>query len=847
MKHQEIVEKYHKHLKEYATDESGDLKTKKLVRTAVTRAFPELGEYFVQNFPDNLDEWRKFMYIILNNLYDVPVCPICGNPVKLENYVKGFGTTCSKECQGKWFSRQTDIHKRMSETKKNNGGCNIPGLEGYITYTENNGNYVVIKDYCKHGDLRISRPALNTLLNSTDLGQPSCLCPECSKEIYENFTLTQEEYDTYINETFPEYVTELYSKRDGTNYKESVWITRKPREFRILTDYYSKHIETYKDKSQLPELYHVVLNRITERPRCVCPDCNEYVSFVNTARSYNKFCDRHGRSYNRSAGEYEIENFLRLNYPDVRYSISERNILSDGKEFDFYFPDTNTALEYNGGFFHSTKVNRSATAHLDKKNDALSKGVRLYFLWDDDWKERRAVCEDMIRRIIRLDIVEVPDTIITHKPVSPVIVEQFISDNTLYRLSQPIDRCMGLYTDDGLVAVMPVRDNPDGSYTILCYTEKLGHIVPSGPERLFRALDIPEGSTVYYDVDEDLSSDLIPRSLGMEFVSHTNPPKYYYKGSRYDTSAGADNPKYLFTCYGAGVSRYVGVKGSGVCPDTQAQNVLSMVYGDLDFNTFTRMASHIKGTGSISEKLYCLRHSFNEPPKCPFCNRYRRFYNNVVGYEPTCGNLVCQSDYTNNIAYKKPKEKVKIGHIEQLRDKIRKLLNEKGFDIEEIYKDDEYRLTYKLKCLRCGDIIDIPSVYLRNKINTEGDLKFCNNCDGFIYKTYQSNKRERLPHILNQIQNEGRILWKNDLMKPHIRKEIVTLLPWLNITDSWNSRAVLWHLLNKNYDEPKCPDCGRRQKFVKGDTPTSGHYTDTCDCHRTLQGRGKNMHHNRKP
>lgn len=99
---------------------------------------------------------------------------------------------------------------------------------------------------------------------------------------------------------------------------------------------------------------------------------------------------------NRSAGEMEIENFIRTIY-DGEIETNNRTVLG-GNELDIWLPDKNIAIEYNGNFWHSD-VKKEKTYAVRKYEMAARAGVRLIQIQEWQWHndEIRERLENLIR------------------------------------------------------------------------------------------------------------------------------------------------------------------------------------------------------------------------------------------------------------------------------------------------------------------------------------------------------------------------------------------------------------------------------------------------------------------
>lgn len=76
----------------------------------------------------------------------------------------------------------------------------------------------------------------------------------------------------------------------------------------------------------------------------------------------------------------------------------DRTILSP-KEIDIYVPSKKFGIECHGLYWHSegSKNVKDKRSHLFKTQSALEKGVQLLQLFEDEWRDKRSICESLIK------------------------------------------------------------------------------------------------------------------------------------------------------------------------------------------------------------------------------------------------------------------------------------------------------------------------------------------------------------------------------------------------------------------------------------------------------------------
>lgn len=100
-----------------------------------------------------------------------------------------------------------------------------------------------------------------------------------------------------------------------------------------------------------------------------------------------------------SAPQREVAGYIRsLGFDVVDCA---RRVLSCG-EVDVWVPSARFGIEFNGLYWHCD-LNREDRRHVERKHaDALSRGVRLFTIFEDEWRDRRPIVEGMIRHRLGL-------------------------------------------------------------------------------------------------------------------------------------------------------------------------------------------------------------------------------------------------------------------------------------------------------------------------------------------------------------------------------------------------------------------------------------------------------------
>lgn len=102
-----------------------------------------------------------------------------------------------------------------------------------------------------------------------------------------------------------------------------------------------------------------------------------------------------------SAWQVEVYEFVKQYCPDVESS--NRKIIAP-LELDIYVPSKNFGIECNGLFYHCELNDSFDKHHIDIKTQiATSAGVRLFHIFEDEWKNNKNLIEKMILHRLGFD------------------------------------------------------------------------------------------------------------------------------------------------------------------------------------------------------------------------------------------------------------------------------------------------------------------------------------------------------------------------------------------------------------------------------------------------------------
>lgn len=530
-----------KELKEFLLTDNNEIQTKKIVYKWIKNACPELISYFDNNF--NKDDFREFIYCILNNITEFPTCPICGNKLPLRNFKQGFQKTCSKECQAKYYSQNTEVHQKVKETKSKQQTRQAKWLYNYNFSSE--PNYTIFHNYCKHGDIKVYNKILYKM---HDINEGS-FCLQCNEEIYNNYKPTDNEIENIIY-IFPEFFNKY-------NYALSweFWMRYYPKTLKILVCYFNKYIHTFTGKNDLAELYYTILHKMKSLPKC--PICEKLITkFHTTYKGYDLHCPDHLYGRQTSSGENELIDFIK----SLNFNVVPQRKILNGKDIDCYIPEKCIGFEYNGCYFHST-LHKESNYHSIKKRIAKKKNIDLYFIWEDDWYNKQDIVKSLIKSKLGLFEQRIYARQCILKIVNINDAKMFLNNNHLQGYNDNGTILLGLYYQNELVSIMTFGKSrfKKDEMEIIRFANKLNYQVIGGASKLFSYFKkhyLNNNICVSY-AHNDISNGNVYKILG--FKEYSNRPSYtiFYNGLRYNYMSNITNKNSLPRCYSSGVTKYI--------------------------------------------------------------------------------------------------------------------------------------------------------------------------------------------------------------------------------------------------------------------------------------------------
>ena len=244
-----------------------------------------------------------------------------------------------------------------------------------------------------------------------------------------------------------------------------------------------------------------------------------------------------------SKGEVEIKEFIE-SFGFIVNKGKNRKLL-DGKEIDLIVEGTNIGIEYNGLYYHTEKMGKTSTYHINKTTDCNRVGYKLIHIFEDEWRTNELLVKSKLKHLLKInDGVKIGGRNVIIKEINTEDKSQFLKVNHI----QGNDKSKihyGAYYKDELVGVMTFNGNRnmtknfDGEYELSRFATKQDYIITGlASKMLKRFINDHNPNTIISFADRRWTVDgenNLYTKLGFSLVSILKPTYYYYnsKVSRY--------------------------------------------------------------------------------------------------------------------------------------------------------------------------------------------------------------------------------------------------------------------------------------------------------------------------
>lgn len=273
----------------------------------------------------------------------------------------------------------------------------------------------------------------------------------------------------------------------------------------------------------------------SDKLKIICPLHGEFEQDGENHICLRQGCPKCGNF--ASSGESEIYHYVCSLIGQDKVKERYKGAIDGKFELDVFVPSKNFAIEFDGLFWHS-EVMRDRNYHLWKTNECLSKGIRLFHVFEDEWLEKESIIKSMISNFLGFTKRKIYARKCSLRDIGVKEAKQFLNDNHLQGYCVSKYR-LGLFNGDELVSVMTfgksrhfVGNNGD-KIELLRFANKIDTIVVGGASKLFthfiREHDCKE--IVSY-ADKRWSEGHLYETLNFQKYNESRPNYYYVIGRK---------------------------------------------------------------------------------------------------------------------------------------------------------------------------------------------------------------------------------------------------------------------------------------------------------------------------
>lgn len=253
-------------------------------------------------------------------------------------------------------------------------------------------------------------------------------------------------------------------------------------------------------------------------------------SDIKLAKELDKKYREEAKVYN-SKYEAEIHEWLSSIYSD-EILINKYGIIKDDtkKQLDFYIPNKQLAIEFNGDFIHSANYGKSADYHLNKTILCSEQGIRLIHIFEHEWNSKQDIIKSIISSALGIYETRVYARKCELRDVSSKEAREFLEINHLQGFI-PSSYRVGLYYNNELIQLLCFGKNrfKRDEIELLRMCTKLDTQVVGGFSKLLK-YQLYKEFISYVDLSKFSANGYLKN--GFEIISQSAPSYKYIKGER---------------------------------------------------------------------------------------------------------------------------------------------------------------------------------------------------------------------------------------------------------------------------------------------------------------------------
>lgn len=518
------------------------------------KSIKSLAIHINNKHPETNKEEYFINYMSINNEH---ICSTCGNLNTFKGFAKRFTKYCSNKCM---TNSNITKNKRKTTVKEKYGVENISQFED-------------VKE--KKKEVNIERHGVEHVLQSKSILE------KMNNTIKEKFGVQNimelDEFKNKQKETFhinfiqnDENANKLKTKRKktikhlyGKEYYSQTDEYKTKIQNTCMTRYGVKHQMYNKDINYKVFVKHKInmINKLSNSDRLknkVIPSfhLNDYKG-VDATYKYKFICTQCNTEFEdnlddgrvprclkcypyltgTSKYETELKDFLKSVLPENTIIIQNDRSTISPLELDFYIPEHNLAIEFNGLYWHSEQQGKNKDYHINKTNMCKEKGIQLIHIFENEWIIKSDIVKSIIKNKLGLNSNKIYARKCEVQLLNNKDARNFLNNNHIQGFVYGIH--YALHHNNELVSVLTMsksRFNKNYNWEITRFCSKLNTNVIGGFSKLLKHFIINHSGSIVTYADLRYGTGNVYLKNGFEFL-HTSKPNYFYTNDYFTLSS----------------------------------------------------------------------------------------------------------------------------------------------------------------------------------------------------------------------------------------------------------------------------------------------------------------------
>lgn len=203
-------------------------------------------------------------------------------------------------------------------------------------------------------------------------------------------------------------------------------------------------------------------------------------------------------------------------------------------ELDIVEEKNKIAIEFNGNYWHSTRVRPNTNYHKNKSIEAQKRGYFLYHIFEYEWKNNKEQIINHLKNLFLLNNQSIYARKCEIKEVSKEEAKEFIDSNHIQGSTNAKVK-LGLYYKNELVSIMTFgksRFNKNVDWELVRFCSKAGYNVVGGASKLFKHFIktySPKSVISYSDIAKTTGN--LYKVLGFKTIGVSDPNYVWVYGN----------------------------------------------------------------------------------------------------------------------------------------------------------------------------------------------------------------------------------------------------------------------------------------------------------------------------